>query len=445
MLTSLLTSLVFLLTSKNRQGILYTLIMRQPSLFPIQSLTVSDISRYLRELMDSDEILTDVWVRGEISNLSRPSSGHIYFTLKDPSSALKCVVWKMSAARLPLMLQSGMAVEVHGAISVYERDGQYQLYVDAVRLSGEGALYQEFLRLKARLESEGLFDSERKRPLPEIPQRIGIVTSPTGAALQDILNTLRRRFPLAKVVLSPAPVQGDEAPTALVKAIQRLNELMDIDIILVARGGGSLEDLWAFNDERVVRAIAASRVPVITGIGHETDFTLSDFAADLRAPTPTAAAEMATPDTAELYEGLNALTSRLGYAFQAVVSEARAQLSQNIHRIERVSPLWQVRNDRQRLDELVSRVELGLQNEFKMRRSELRGAQSRLGSLNPFAVLKRGYAIVTDSAGVVISSVRQAHKEDILDVKVADGVILTQVLSEARDAINGGSPNDENE
>ncbi|MRR31221.1 exodeoxyribonuclease VII large subunit, partial [bacterium] len=193
------------------------------------SLTVSDISRYLRELMDSDEILRDVWIRGEISNLSRPSSGHIYFTLKDPTSALKCVIWKMNAARLPLMLQSGMAIEAHGAISVYERDGQYQLYVDAVRMSGEGALYQEFMRLKARLEAEGLFETSRKRPLPEMPQRIGIVTSPTGAALQDMLNTLRRRYPLAEVVLAPAPVQGDEAPPALVASLKRLNDLGDID------------------------------------------------------------------------------------------------------------------------------------------------------------------------------------------------------------------------
>src|SRR5512133_2064402 len=318
--------------------------MRQPSLFQITSLTVSDISRYLRELMDSDEILRDVWIRGEISNLSRPTSGHIYFTLKDPTSALKCVIWKMNAARLPLMLQSGMAIEAHGAISIYERDGQYQLYVDAVRMSGEGALYQEFMRLKARLEAEGLFDSSRKRALPAMPQRIGIVTSPTGAALQDMLNTLRRRYPLAEVLLAAAPVQGDEAPPALVKAIQRLNALGNVDVIILARGGGSLEDLWAFNDERVVRAVVASAAPVVTGVGHETDFTLSDFASDLRAPTPTAAAELSTPDRAELFEGLSALSSRLSYALQAVASQSAVDLMDLKHRLDNLSPLWLVRN-----------------------------------------------------------------------------------------------------
>jgi exodeoxyribonuclease VII large subunit len=413
--------------------------MRQPSLFQINSLTVSDISRYLRELMDSDEILRDVWIRGEISNLSRPSSGHIYFTLKDPTSALKCVIWKMNAARLPLMLQSGMAIEAHGAISVYERDGQYQLYVDAVRMSGEGALYQEFMRLKARLEAEGLFDASRKRALPEMPQRIGIVTSPTGAALQDMLNTLRRRYPLAEVVLAAAPVQGDEAPPALVKAIQRLNALGNVDVIILARGGGSLEDLWAFNDERVVRAVVASTAPVVTGVGHETDFTLSDFAADLRAPTPTAAAELSTPDRAELFEGLSALSSRLGYALQSVASQSAVDLMDLKHRLDNLSPLWLVRNDRQRLDELASRAELAFNNELRMQRSQVKSFQNRLAALNPFAVLQRGYAIVSDSAGRVVSSVNQVKQADQIAIRVSDGTLQSQVV-----AIQGGGKNGEN-
>jgi len=411
--------------------------MRQPSLFQITSLTVSDISRYLRELMDSDEILRDVWIRGEISNLSRPTSGHIYFTLKDPTSALKCVIWKMNAARLPLMLQSGMAIKAHGAISIYERDGQYQLYVDAVRMSGEGALYQEFMRLKASLEAEGLFDASRKRALPEMPQRIGIVTSPTGAALQDMLNTLRRRYPLAEVVLAPAPVQGDEAPAALVRSIQHLNALGSVDVIILARGGGSLEDLWAFNDERVVRAVVASRAPVVTGVGHETDFTLSDFAADLRAPTPTAAAELCTPDRAELFEGLSVLSSRLGYALQAVTSQAAVDLMDLRHRLDNLSPLWLVRNDRQRLDELASRAEMALNNELRMQRSQVKSIQNRLASLNPFAVLQRGYAIVNDSAGRVVSSVNQVKQSDQVTIKVSDGTIQSQVVAVQGDGKHG--------
>ena len=259
--------------------------------------TVTDLTRYLRQLLEADSSLQGVWVQGEISNLSRPSSGHIYFTLKDSGASLRCVMWRNEAARLRFAPQDGMAIEAHGSISIYEAGGQYQLYADILRPLGEGALYQEFLRLKALLEAEGLFDPARKRSIPEFPRRIGIVTSPTGAALRDMLNTLRRRLPLAEVILAPTPVQGDEAPPGIVAALRSLNRVAAPDVILLARGGGSIEDLWAFNDERVVRAVTESAAPVITGVGHETDFTLADFAADLRAPTPTAAAELATPVT----------------------------------------------------------------------------------------------------------------------------------------------------
>src|SRR5262245_30870297 len=268
----------------------------QSPLFPIQQWTVSRLTFYIRKLLEENEILQDVWVQGEISNLSKPASGHIYFTLKDQSAALKCVMWKTSAARLSLPLQNGMAVEVHGKIGIYEVSGQYQLYADKIRSVGDGALYQDFLRLKSMLEAEGLFAPERKRPIPVFPHKIGIVTSATGAALRDMLNTLRRRLPLVEVILAPSPVQGTEAPPALVQAIQTLHSQLP-DVIILARGGGSIEDLWAFNDERVVRAVASSDIPIICGVGHETDFTLCDFAADLRAPTPTAAAELATQIT----------------------------------------------------------------------------------------------------------------------------------------------------
>lgn len=391
----------------------------------------------MRELMDSDEILRDVWVQGEISNLSRPASGHIYFTLKDASSALKCVVWKMTAARLPILLQSGMAVEAHGAVSVYERDGQYQLYVDSVRLSGEGALYQEFVRLKTRLEAEGLFDPERKQPLPETPQRIGIVTSATGAALQDVLNTLRRRYPIAEVWLSPAPVQGDEAPPALVKALAILDG--SVDVILLVRGGGSLEDLWAFNDERVVRAVANLLTPVVTGIGHEIDFTLSDFAADLRAPTPTAAAELSTPDQAELRDAINALTNRMGYTLRSAVSAAAFDLAGIRHQLDTLSPVWLVRNDRQRLDELQNRADLAFHNDLRFRGGRVASLQGRLDSLNPLAVLQRGYAIVSDSAGRAVSSIAQVKLNQELDIRLADGKIRSTVGE-----IHGGLEHGEN-
>jgi exodeoxyribonuclease VII large subunit len=226
-------------------------------------------------------------VQGEISNLARPVSGHIYFTLKDANAALKCVMWKSNAAKQKNALQEGMAIEVHGNISIYEVSGQYQLYADNIRPKGEGVLYQEFIRLKTLLEAEGLFDPDRKRPIPRQAKRIGIVTSRTGAALRDMLNTLKRRNPMAAVILVASAVQGEDAPRGLAAALENLNRYAHPDVILLARGGGSIEDLWAFNDERVVRAIVASEAPVITGVGHETDFTLADFAADLRAPTLT--------------------------------------------------------------------------------------------------------------------------------------------------------------
>ena len=403
--------------------------MQQPSLFAPSSLSVSEINRYLHELLESDPILSDVWVQGEIANLARPASGHIYFTLKDANSTLRCVAWKPTAMRLQGMLQSGAQIEAHGYIGLYEQGGQYQLYVDAVRLTGEGALYQEYLRLKAKLEAEGLFDAARKRPLPEIPRTIGIVTSATGAALQDILNVLRRRFPLVEVILSPCAVQGEAAPAEIVSALQRLNEQAQAELILVARGGGSMEDLWAFNDERVVRAIAASAIPVITGIGHEVDFTLADFAADLRAPTPTAAAELAVPDREELKGLVQSAVDRLIHACQANLQEARSGLVELRHRVERSSPAHRVLNDRQRLDDLALRSQAALGSNFRLWRSETENTSKRLHSLNPFAVLQRGYAILSNAEGSVISSITQISKEELLDARVADGVFMARVTS----------------
>lgn len=264
--------------------------------------TVASLSNYLRVLLETDEILRDVWVRGEISNFSQPRSGHLYFTLKDNEAQLRCVMWKGQTFRLRFNPKDGQSVEVHGAMSFYPAGGNVQLYVDEMQPVGEGQLYQEFLRLKARLEAEGLFAPELKRPLPRFPRRIGVVTSPSGAALQDILNTLRRRMPLARVTLAPTAVQGADAPAGIVRGIHDLNALPDIDLIIVARGGGSIEDLWSFNDEAVAYAIRASRVPVISGVGHETDFTIADFAADLRAPTPTARRSLPRPSPQPIFQ-----------------------------------------------------------------------------------------------------------------------------------------------
>jgi exodeoxyribonuclease VII large subunit len=385
-----------------------------------QQWTVSKLTFYIRKLLEEDETLQDVWVQGEISNLSRPASGHVYFTLKDSSAALKCVMWKTSAARLGIPLQDGKAVEVHGKIGVYEVSGQYQLYADQIRPVGEGALYQEFMRLKAMLEAEGLFAPERKRLIPMFPQKIGIVTSATGAALRDMLNTLRRRLPLVEVILAPSPVQGIEAPPALVKALQLLNSQLP-DVILLARGGGSIEDLWAFNDERVVRAVATSAVPVICGVGHETDFTLCDFAADLRAPTPTAAAELATQITViDLRAALQNYRTRILSATLNLLAEQKTALSSLVSQLRYTSPDRRIQSEHQRVDELVRRAHSSLYHHIQLQATHVRGMQRRLEALNPSAVLARGYAVVTrKDNGSVVSRVAQAGAE--MKVRVSDG------------------------
>jgi exodeoxyribonuclease VII large subunit len=396
-------------------------IMSQLSLFESNYWSVSQLTHYLRDLLENDANLQDLWVQGEVSNFSRPSSGHIYFTLKDAASALRVVMWRSAASRLTFLPRDGDAIEAHGAIGIYEAGGQYQLYADLLRPAGEGALFQEFLRLKARLEAEGLFDPERKRPIPHWPRRIGIVTSPSGAAIRDMINTLRRRYPLPQVILAPTAVQGDEAPPGIVKALETLNQRYQPDVILLARGGGSIEDLWAFNDERVARAIAASTAPVISGVGHETDFTIADFVSDLRAPTPTAAAELATPNRADLLESLDELKQRAGRALQNTVISQRWRLSHLENSLNLRSPLGRVRSDRQRLDELARQSTSTLTHQVQLRQARLHGLAQRLDSLNPIAVLSRGYAVVTKADGSLVRSTRQVALGDDLGVHVQDG------------------------
>lgn len=402
--------------------------MTQPTLFDSLRWTVGELTRYLRHLLESDPMLQDVWVQGEISNLSRPSSGHIYFTLKDSSAALRCVMWRTDARRLRMSLQDGLAIEVHGKIGLYEIGGQYQLYADQIQPVGEGALFQEFLRLKALLEAEGLFDPARKRPIPPLPRRIGIVTSPTGAALRDMLQTLRRRLPLAEVILAPAPVQGTEAAPALTAALSDLNRLAQPDVILLARGGGSIEDLWAFNDENLVRAVAASKAPVITGVGHETDFTLADFAADLRAPTPTAAAELATPlSRADLQAGLAGLKVRLGTALTARVAVRQREVEALAARLRFVSPERRILSDRQQLDEITRRALSATTHRLRLEQERLNGLNQRLCALNPLAVLGRGFAVVSHTDGSLVRQTAQVKTGETLRVRVSDGEFGVEV------------------
>lgn len=384
--------------------------------------TVTQLTGYIRCLFENDAELCDVWVEGEVSNFSRPSSGHCYFTLKDAGAQLGCVMWRNIANAQNYLPVNGDLVVAHGRVTVYEAGGRYQLYVDEIRPAGLGNLYLEFERLKARLEAEGLFAPARKRPLPRFPRRIGIVTSPTTAALRDILNILRRRYPLAEVLLAPTPVQGDEAPPQIVAALEALNARDDVDVIIVARGGGSLEELWAFNDERVARAVAASRIPVVCGVGHETDFSLADFAADVRAPTPSAAAELVAPDRAELRTQVTGLATALVAALQSAVKARRWRLAEQMRALKHLSPAVRLAQARQRVDDLLNRAEAAMRHSLLLRHERLNGLVGQLAGVSPLATLERGYAIVRRrDTGAVVSSVAQVTPGDALAVRLADG------------------------
>jgi exodeoxyribonuclease VII large subunit len=398
--------------------------MMEPFSFfqPTNILSVSELTGYLRQVLESDEILQDLWVSGEISNFARPSSGHLYFTLKDNTASVRCVMWRNAAARMNFSPRDGIAVEAHGGMSVYEVTGQVQLYVDTMRPAGEGALYQEFLRLKALLEAEGLFDPERKRTIPVRPQTIGIVTSPTGASLQDMLNTIQRRYPVAEVVLSPTSVQGVDAPPGIVDALELINRAAHPDVILIGRGGGSIEDLWAFNDQAVVRAVAASEAPVISGVGHETDFTLTDFAADMRAPTPTAAAELATPDRVELLGTISELANRHTNHIRELIADLKWTQQQLKNALNQLSPAHAINIYRQRVDEMAYRLGGALEHFLEIKTLHLQNLQKELQSLNPAAVLDRGYAIVTNTKdNRLVKDTSQLNLNDLIHIQVSRG------------------------
>lgn len=402
--------------------------MLQSSLFDSapRVLTVSAVTTYIRQKFEADLTLQDVWLEGEISNWKPATSGHIYFTLKDSVASIRCVIWRSQAGRLLYLPQrEGEAVLVHGRISVYEAGGNYQFYVDNLEPAGQDVLYAQFERIKAGLAAEGLFDPQLKKSLPSFPQKIGLVTSPTGAALRDIMNILRRRYPIAQVILAPAQVQGDMAVPQLITALQAIVQ-QQVDVVILARGGGSLEDLWAFNNERLARAIAACPVPLITGIGHEIDFTIADFVADVRAPTPSAAAELAVPDRLEVNRLVYEQQLTLLDSVQQQISAARANVQGRQWALERLSPQAVINNHRQRTDTLIGGMQRTLLHHLALHREHVNTLTARLETLNPHATLARGYAIV-QKGQTVITQVGQAGQGDDLVVKVSDGAFEVTV------------------
>lgn len=383
--------------------------------------TIGELTAYIRELFAVDFRLQDVAVQGEISNFTQARSGHLYFTLKDAAAQLKCVMWRSGAERLRLLPQDGDAVVVYGRISIYEAGGIYQLYAERLEMAGRGDLALAFERLKQKLTDEGLFDPAHKRPLPAVPGKIGIVTSADAAALRDILHILRRRWPLVQVLIAPTLVQGHEAPPQIVRALRWLDGRSDIDLIIVARGGGSLEDLWAFNDERVARAIFAAQHPIISGVGHEVDFTIADFVADVRAPTPSAAAELAVPDMAEIRPLLADMQARLSTRLQEILAQRRWRVQALTRALTHLSPQARLAGQQQRCQMLQTRLTQAMHRRLEQRQSRLEVWQARLTAVSPLATLARGYAIVRDAQGQIIRQVAQVQVGDELEVQLSDG------------------------
>ena len=394
---------------------------------------VREITTYLREMLESSPVLGDVWIAGEVSNVSRPASGHVYFTLKDANAQLRSVYFASKAPRgratTAHLVQNGHAIVAHGRVSLYEQRGDLQLYVDFVQPEGAGALQAEFERLKIRLAEEGLFDESRKRALPRFPRRIGVVTSESGAVFHDICRVLERRWPLAEVVLSPAPVQGADAVPGIIGAIEQLNARNDIDVIITGRGGGSIEELWAFNDEHVVRAIFASRVPVVSAVGHETDTTIADFVADCRAPTPSAAAEIVSPDRIEIGALLRTIFAAMTSNVERQIGERRSALQTITHDLDRRAP--DINHLRQVVDEVARRGVRAAEHAQATAVHAVGTFVWRLKSLDPFATLDRGYAVVQRGTSV-ISEVGQAKAGEALGVRVKDGRFNVRV--------DGGAP-----
>jgi len=385
-------------------------------------LTVSEVTNIVKTTLDEQPILRDFWLEGEVSNFTRASSGHCYFTLKDSAATIRCVMWKTSASGLPALPRNGEAVLAHGHVSVYPAQGAYQFYANKLQTAGTGNLFLQFEELKRKLAEEGLFDEERKQPIPPFPRRIGVVTSPVGAALQDILKVLRRRYPVVEVVLAPSAVQGVGAAAQIAAAIEKLNRLEAVDVIIVARGGGSLEDLWPFNEEIVGRVIAASAIPVISGVGHEVDFTIADFAADLRAPTPSAAAELAVPNAGDLGAGIAEIAQHNQQAMQQLLLDARRTVDSHRERLQRASPRVQIDLLKQQVDDTGRRAEARISHILQMHAWRVKGLRMQLEGLNPAKTIERGYAIVTHHAtGRLIRRVGDAAPGDTLDVRVRDG------------------------
>ncbi|SFF93623.1 Exodeoxyribonuclease VII large subunit [Desulfotomaculum arcticum] len=391
-------------------------------------ITVRELTWRVKELLESDSLLGNLWVKGEISNYKKAASGHIYFTLKDSYSCVRVVMFRSRARNLQFGMENGLAVRVNGYVTVFERDGQYQLYAERVEPDGEGALYAALEKLKQKLAAEGLFDPARKKKLPSFPGCIGLVTSPTGAAVRDMINILRRRWPAVRIILAPVAVQGETAPEEVAGGIRLLNKLPGVDLVIAGRGGGSLEELWAFNTEIVVRSIAASNLPVISAVGHETDFTLSDLAADLRAPTPSAAAEIAVPERVEIKRMIDMHRVRITRCMQQKTSAYLQRLEQCARNRVLARPVETICDQRRMvLDQLERQLGKVVQGSVKESAGKIALLAGRLDALSPLATLARGYSLSFGPDGQVLREARQVKTGDFVTVRLHHGVLECEV------------------
>ncbi len=402
--------------------------------------TVKEITQYIKRKFIEDDTLSNVYVRGEISNFKRTSVGHIYFTLKDKFAEIKCVMFRGDNASLEFQLKDGMGVVVRGSVGVYEKGGVYELYVKEIRKEGLGDLFIEFERLKAALREEGLFEEAYKRAIPRYPERIGIITSPTGAAIRDMLRIIRKRFPCARILFKGVTVQGDEAPHEIVKAIEMMNRVskagIRIDVIILGRGGGSIEELWAFNEEIVARAIFKSDIPIISAVGHEIDFTISDFVADKRAATPSEAAEIVVPDRNELRKTLDSFLHRMKQAISGNIDLYRKRM-ENIEKSTVFRrPTEGIKQLRQQIDDLNRRLSRNFSYYINMRKNSLEGVYGKLKVLNPISMIGRGYSMCLDREGNVIRSIEDADVGDEIRILLKDGELYSKVIE--RRSTDGG-------
>lgn len=392
-------------------------------------LTVTQLNEYVKMLLDRNQMLASVYIKGEISNFVNHRTGHFYFTLKDEGGTLRAVMFKGSNSKLKFLPENGMKVIVHGRVSGFVKSGDYQLYADDMEPDGIGSLYIRYEQLKRKLEAEGLFDASRKRRLPKIPSRVGIITSPTGAAIRDMINVTGRRFPFAKIILYPSLVQGDSAPAQLIRALDYFNETDSADVIIIGRGGGSIEDLWAFNNEELARAVAASRIPVISAVGHETDFTICDFAADMRAPTPSAAAEIAVPDTKELKRKFSNVISKMELSLIRKLEVLKRRFETAAKSRALSSPKYMIEDKRMILLNTLERLDNSFAMNFEKKKQQFALGTAKLEALNPMSVISRGYSAVFLGDGTLVKSVNQVSLGEEFSFKTGDGEVGAVVTS----------------